>query len=120
MAYQKLTEHVDGSLDSPSPTISVAEKSSPNPKFAVWKEAGQKALLILQASLTEEAMAEVIGLPTARDVWCVLESAYSHDSVERMQNLLDSLCQLQKGTSSVSEYGRKFKGICDQLAAIGH
>ncbi|PWA84471.1 zinc finger, CCHC-type, Gag-polypeptide of LTR copia-type [Artemisia annua] len=85
-----------------------------------WYEADQRALLILQASLTEEAMAEVIGLSTAHDVWCALESAYSHDSVERMQNLRDSLRQLQKGTSSVSEYGRKFKGICDQLAAIGH
>lgn len=36
-----------------------------------------------------------------------------------MQNLKDSLRQLQKGSPLVSDYSRKFKSICDQLAAIG-
>ncbi|GJV84934.1 putative RNA-directed DNA polymerase [Tanacetum coccineum] len=30
-----------------------------------------------------------------------------------------SLRNLSKGTSTVSDYGRQFKGICDKLAAIG-
>ncbi|GKB69844.1 uncharacterized mitochondrial protein-like protein [Tanacetum coccineum] len=41
-------------------------------------------------------MVEVIGIATAQEVWLALESAYSHDSVERMQNLIDSFPQLQK------------------------
>lgn len=112
--------HVDGSLIPPSPTIIVDDKTSPNPTFLSWQENDQSALIILQSSLSEEAMAEALGLAMARDVWHSLEDAYSHDSVERMQNLRDSLRQLQKGTLSVSDYGRKFKSLCDQLAAIGH
>lgn len=34
--------------------------------------------------------------------------------------LRDQLCQVTKGTSSVSDFGRKFRSICDQLLAIGH
>ncbi|GKE42295.1 zinc finger, CCHC-type containing LTR copia-type gag-polypeptide [Tanacetum coccineum] len=67
-------------------------------------------------------MTEVIGLPTARDVWCAFESAYSHDSVERMQNLkpLGFSSSIAKRHLFYFEYGHKFKGIYDQLATIGH
>lgn len=36
-----------------------------------------------------------------------------------MHSLRDSLRQLHKGSSAVTEYGRMFKAICDQLSAIG-
>ncbi|KAJ0809747.1 hypothetical protein HanPI659440_Chr01g0018831 [Helianthus annuus] len=65
-------------------------------------------------------MAEAIGLTAARQIWCVLESAYSHHSIERMHTLRDSLRQLTKGQSTVADCGRKFKHICDRLSAIGH
>ncbi|GKF98568.1 putative RNA-directed DNA polymerase [Tanacetum coccineum] len=97
--------HIDGSLSSPSPTVKLDDKESPNPPFSSWREANQRTFLILQASLTEEAIVEVIGLATAREVWLALELAYSHDSVERMQNLIDSMCQIQKCASFVAEYG---------------
>ncbi|PWA41362.1 zinc finger, CCHC-type, Gag-polypeptide of LTR copia-type [Artemisia annua] len=41
-------------------------------------------------------MAETLGHTTAKDVWCALADAYSHESVERMHILRDSLRQLQK------------------------
>ncbi|KAM0033619.1 putative RNA-directed DNA polymerase [Helianthus debilis subsp. tardiflorus] len=65
-------------------------------------------------------MAETIGHTTARQVWKALQTAYSHHSLERMHTLRDSLRQLTKGANTVSEFGRKFKSLCDQLAAIGH
>ena len=40
--------------------------------------------------------------------------------MERIQNLRDQLRQVSKGSSSVSDFGRKFRSICDQLLAIGH
>ncbi|GJY71995.1 putative RNA-directed DNA polymerase [Tanacetum coccineum] len=73
----------------------------------------------LNSSLTEEAAAEVLGLTTAHAIWTALETAYSNSSVERIHSLRDSLRNLSKGTSTVSDYGRQFKGICDKLAAIG-
>ncbi|XP_052621114.1 uncharacterized protein LOC128126981 [Lactuca sativa] len=51
---------------------------------AAWKEVDQRALLILQSSLSEEAMAETLGLVTAHEIWKALEQAYSHDSRERL------------------------------------
>ncbi|KAJ0581551.1 putative RNA-directed DNA polymerase [Helianthus annuus] len=37
-----------------------------------------------------------------------------------MHLLRDSLRQISKGSASVTDFSRKFKAICDQLAAIGH
>ncbi|GJW08870.1 zinc finger, CCHC-type containing LTR copia-type gag-polypeptide [Tanacetum coccineum] len=59
---------------------------------------------------TEESAAEVLGLTTAHAIWTALETAYSNSSVERIHSLRDSLRNLSKGTSTVSDYGRQFKG----------
>ncbi|KAJ9555163.1 hypothetical protein OSB04_009777 [Centaurea solstitialis] len=120
LAYQKLSGHIDGSIAKPPSTITTNDATNPNPAYATWLDSDQRALILIQSSVSEEAMSEVLGLDDARSVWRALEAAYSHDSVERMQTLRDSLRTLQKGNSSVVDYGRKFKTICDQLSAIGH
>ncbi|GJW06274.1 retrovirus-related pol polyprotein from transposon TNT 1-94 [Tanacetum coccineum] len=99
LSYQKLTNHIDGTT-APSATIT-------------------SAVILLNSSITEKADAEVLGLTTAHAIWTALETAYSNSSVERIHSLRDSLRNLSKGTSTVSDYGRQFKGICDKLAAIG-
>nr|GEU66827.1 hypothetical protein [Tanacetum cinerariifolium] len=76
--------------------------------------------LTLHASLSEEPIAEIIGLTTARQIWLTFKYAYSNSSIERIQNLKDLYRQLTRGSQSVAEYGKKFKGYCDQLAAFGH
>ncbi|GJS37769.1 zinc finger, CCHC-type containing LTR copia-type gag-polypeptide [Tanacetum coccineum] len=90
LAYQKLTRYIDGSI----------------PK--------------LPSTIVFEAMAETFGHTTSRAIWTVLEATYSHDSVKRMHALWDSHRTLKKGSSTVSKFSRKFKGICDQLNVIGH
>ncbi|KAK9067609.1 hypothetical protein SSX86_011720 [Deinandra increscens subsp. villosa] len=117
--YQQLLAHVDGTSTKPSETIIVEDKSVPNPALSTWIEADQRTVILLNSSLSEEAASEVLGLTTARQIWKTLEHAYSNSSVERVHSLRDSLRQLVKGNTSVSEYGRRFKAICDQLAAIG-
>ncbi|KAF5790338.1 putative RNA-directed DNA polymerase [Helianthus annuus] len=119
LAFLNLLKHIDGT-PSPPETITSDGKSAPNPEFRLWKDNDQKLILLIQSTLTEEAMSEVIGHTSAHQVWHALEHAYSHCSVERMHTLRDSLRQLKKGTSSVSDFGKKFKSLCDQLAAIGH
>ncbi|GJW11132.1 putative RNA-directed DNA polymerase [Tanacetum coccineum] len=98
-SYQKLTNHI---FVASCPTAYVLA-----------------AVILLNSSLTEEAAAEILGLSTAQAIWTALKSAYSNSSVERIHSLRDSLRNLSKGTSTVSEYGRNFKTICDKLAAIG-
>ncbi|KAJ0454426.1 putative RNA-directed DNA polymerase [Helianthus annuus] len=120
LTYLQLCNHVDGTKQPPSETLTKDNETIENPDFTTWKSADQKFLLLINSTLTEEAMAETIGRTTALSVWKALANAYSHCSIERIHNLKDSLRTLQKGTSSVSDFGRKFKAISDQLAAIGH
>ncbi|KAF5812981.1 putative RNA-directed DNA polymerase [Helianthus annuus] len=120
VGLHQLSPHIDGSSSSPSETIKSDDKDIPNPKYHSWLQNDRKASLLLLSALTEEAAAEVLGLTTARQIWCALEAAYSNASVERVQSLRDSLRQLSKGTSPVTVFARRFKLICEQLAAIGH
>ncbi|KAF5800111.1 putative RNA-directed DNA polymerase [Helianthus annuus] len=120
LANQGLLGHVDGSVSQPPKTITADSKEQPNPAHAAWFIADQQAVLILNSSLTEEAVAEILGLSTAAQIWTALKAAYSNTSLERMHLLRDNLRQLTKGSSTVAESGRKFKAICDQLSAIGH
>ncbi|GJR20330.1 reverse transcriptase domain-containing protein, partial [Tanacetum coccineum] len=118
--FMKLIGHINGTSISPSPKVTIEGKANPNPDLLTWTEDDQRAVILLQSSLTEEAAAEVLGLTTAHQIWLSLEAAYSNASVERIHLLRDSLRQLKKGTSSVSDYCRRFKALCNQLSAIGH
>lgn len=75
---------------------------------------------MLLSSLTEEAMVEVLGLTTARDVWLALETSFSHCSKTCELHLKDELQLIKRGTHIVSEYSHYFKALCDQLSAMGH
>lgn len=119
-AYQKLSGHLDGTLTQPPPTIISDHKIVPNPALSSWQENDQRVILIFNASLTEESSAEVLGLTNARDIWLALENAYSNSSVERIHSLHNMLRQINKWTTSVSDFGRRFKTLCDKLAAIGN
>ncbi|GJZ91072.1 zinc finger, CCHC-type containing LTR copia-type gag-polypeptide, partial [Tanacetum coccineum] len=104
----------------PSLTITVEGTTQSNPEALTWTEVDHRAIILLQSSLTEEAAAKVLGLTTARQIWLSLEATYTNASVKRIHSLRDSLCQITKGTAYVSDYCCRFKGICDQLSAIGH
>nr|GEU74744.1 zinc finger, CCHC-type, Gag-polypeptide of LTR copia-type [Tanacetum cinerariifolium] len=95
------------------------DQSIPNPTFTTWNDLDQRAVILLNSSLTEEAATEVLGLTMAHAIWTALKTAYNNSSVERIHSLRDSLCNLSKDNSTVFDYGRQFKGICDKLVAIG-
>lgn len=114
-----LFTHVDGSSPSPPPTITSDGKTIVNPAYVSWYALDQKILSLIQASLSEDAMAEVLGLSTARSVWLTLERTCSHSSVCRVNHLRAELFNLQRGSSSVEDYNHKFWLLCEQLASIG-
>ncbi|KAM0069449.1 putative RNA-directed DNA polymerase [Helianthus debilis subsp. tardiflorus] len=116
---QDLASHIDGSAEPPAPTITKDGNSSPNPLYSSWLNNDRRAVVLINATLTEEAMCVVVGLPTARSVWDALAVAFGNPAIERIQNLQDQLRSLTRGTKSVAEFGRVFKGFCDQLAAVG-
>lgn len=94
LTHQNLMGHVDGTSCAPPSELLVDDKSSPNPAYSVWLAADQRTVIILHASLTEEAFSEIFGLDTTRQIWVALETAYNNSSVERIQNLRDQLRQL--------------------------
>ncbi|CAA0809131.1 Unknown protein [Striga hermonthica] len=117
---QGFLPHLDGSSPCPSREITTpAGTKSTNPEFAAWYSRDQLIRLFLVSTLTEESMAVVIGCTSSRDVWTSLTRAYSHASKARELSLKDDLLSVKRGDLSVSEYGQRFKAICDKLAAIG-
>lgn len=82
VSYQKLSSHIDGTFKKPSETIEVDNKMTTNPLYTTWLDLDQKALILLNSSLTEESASKVIGLTTAQSIWIALESAYSNSSIE--------------------------------------
>jgi len=64
-------------------------------------------------------MSEVLGLKHAHEAWTTLEASFSNRSKTRELQLKDELQLMQRGSKSVAEFSRLFKGLCDQLAAIG-
>lgn len=79
----------------------------------------QRALILLNSSLTEEAATKILVLSIAHGIWLSLEKAYSNAYVECIHSLRDSLRTITKGTFSVSDYSRKFKHSCGKISAIG-
>ncbi|KAJ0881645.1 putative transcription factor interactor and regulator CCHC(Zn) family [Helianthus annuus] len=120
LSHQHLLSHVDGSLPIPPQMIQSNDKQVINPEYTTWLQEEQQAIIILNASLTEEALAVTVGFSSARDIWVALEAAFCNTSVERVQNLRDNLRALKKGDKSVADFGRQFKSICYQLHAVGH
>ncbi|RVX21299.1 hypothetical protein CK203_001737 [Vitis vinifera] len=71
------------------------------------------------SSLTEESMSEVLGFRHSHEAWHALEVSFSHRSKTRELQLKDELQLMHRGSQSIAEFSRTFKGLCDQLAAIG-
>ncbi|GJX38856.1 hypothetical protein Tco_0252159, partial [Tanacetum coccineum] len=81
----KLANHIDGTT-APSATITSGDQSIPNPAFTTWNDFDQRAVILLNSSLTEEVLLKIF----------ILRVSLSHIYL--------------KGTSTVSDYGRQFKG----------
>nr|TKS09323.1 hypothetical protein D5086_0000094500 [Populus alba] len=114
---QDLLGHVDGTLGS-SPQFDPPTSQTPNSSHLARKAIDQRLLSLLLSSLTEEAMAEAIGLSTSREVWTALESTFSHCSKACEIPLKDDLQLMKHGTRPVTVYARAFNVLCDQLNAI--
>lgn len=83
-----------------------------------WYSNDQIVKVFLTSALSEEAVAAVVSCTTSRDVWDTLATTYNCCSKPHEFKLKDELQLMKKGPISVSEFDTKFKGLCDQLAAM--
>ncbi|XP_014523944.1 uncharacterized protein LOC106780198 [Vigna radiata var. radiata] len=90
--------HIDGSIITPPGKLPTVDGSLtvPNPSFITWKQQDQRLVSLLQASLTEETLAEVLHYDTAQQIWTTLESLCGGDSKQREIGIRDQLLPLQK------------------------
>ncbi|KAF8392751.1 hypothetical protein HHK36_023100 [Tetracentron sinense] len=113
---------IDGEFPMPDRVLQLSEnkEETPSPKFIAWKKSDRKVKAWVISTLLDEALRLVVGLETARDVWSTLKKTYADDSQAREFQLTQQLQLLKKGDTSLYDYISKFKGICDDLGAIGH
>ncbi|RVW18883.1 putative mitochondrial protein [Vitis vinifera] len=64
-------------------------------------------------------MSEVLGLRHSHEAWRALEVSFSSRLKTCELQLKDELQLMQRGFQSIAEFSHTFKGLCDQLAAIG-
>ncbi|XP_014490613.1 uncharacterized protein LOC106753324 [Vigna radiata var. radiata] len=107
---QALYGHIDGLIITPPAKLPTADGSlmAPNPTFITWKQQDQRLVSLLQASLTEETLAEVLHFDTTQQIWTTLESLYGGDSKQREIGIRDQLLHLTKGSSTVREFSKTF------------
>ncbi|KAB5573941.1 hypothetical protein DKX38_001135 [Salix brachista] len=120
LTSQQLFGFLDGTITVPKLTVTDPDGvTKPNPGYNSWLQTDQMLLSLLYSSLTEEFMGEVLGLQHSHEAWRVLEASFSNRSKTRELQIKDELQMMQRGSRSIAEFSRLFKGLCDQLAAIG-
>ena len=89
-------------------------------EFIAWRKTDRLLRGWIIGTLSKEALGLVVGLDTVHAVWTALKDSYAEDSQEREFTLLQQITYLRKeDDQSIGEHIRTFKGLCDNLAAIG-
>ena len=89
-------------------------------EFIAWHKTNRLLRGWIIGTLSEEALGLVVGLDIAHAVWTALKYSYAEDPQEREFTLRQQITYLRKeDDQSIGEHIRTFKGLCDNLAAIG-
>nr|KYP45056.1 Retrovirus-related Pol polyprotein from transposon TNT 1-94 [Cajanus cajan] len=89
-------------------------------EFVTWQKSDRLLRGWIIGTLSEEALGLVVGIDTSRAVWSTLKDAYAKDSQEREFTIRQQITYLRKEEDqTINEHIRIFKGLCDNLAAIG-
>lgn len=107
----------DGSI--PSPTRNSDQTEVVNPDYSIWFNNDGLLTTWLLGTITEEVLLDLEDTSSAYNVWKSIENVILPQSKEKEILLTDSLMSLTKGSMSLEQYLRTFKGFCDNLTAIG-
>jgi hypothetical protein len=112
MAMPRQTIHVDPSGSSDGRSIIV------NPEYTSWYHQDQLVLNVINSSLSEVVLSNVVGAATACEEWSTLERMYASSSRARIMQMGMQLATIQKNELSIADYFNKVKKLADTLAAI--
>jgi hypothetical protein len=102
-----LMGYVDGTLPSPSPTLSVKKEGKdvtddtppdviPNPKYFAWCQHGKAILSAILGSLTLEVVGLVMFPASSHEAWTTLSRSFSSHSQARAGQLRSQLAATKK------------------------
>ncbi|KAL5716184.1 hypothetical protein ACHQM5_017910 [Ranunculus cassubicifolius] len=114
----ELEKYVDGR--STCPPLLLANSTDINPDYSAWEKQDQILLGWLLSSLSESALAHVVGLNTSKEVWESLAPHYSSKARSRVAYLKRELQNMRKGSKTMAEYYRHAKHIANSLTAAGN
>lgn len=126
---QELVGHLTNEDPAPTKYTTPTQSSSENSEtfmpqvtdaYIAWRKSDRLLRGWIIGTLSEETLGLVIGLDTAHAVWEALKNAFAQDSQEREFTLRQQMTYLRKEyQTTITEHISKFKGLCDNLAAIG-
>jgi hypothetical protein len=90
-----------------------------NPDYATWVAKEQTVLSYILTNLSKEILGHVNTEVTARGAWRTIEALFASQSRAKIISTRMALTSATKGTSSISEYFTKIKGLADEMAAAG-
>ena len=98
---QKLMGYIDGTRESPLPTITEGEggddaRSVANPVFEQWYQQDQLVLSAMLSSLGDTVLAQVVGCTSAHEVWRVIEPTFATASRAQIMQIRMQLATIQK------------------------
>lgn len=83
---QDLFGYIDGSIPAPPKSIPSATdptKIIPNPAYTNWLKVDQLLISWINATLSEDVLAQTVGLSSSRDIWISLDKSFSQHSKAR-------------------------------------
>ncbi|KAK1575743.1 hypothetical protein Q3G72_007932 [Acer saccharum] len=93
-------------------------KTEPNPNYILWAKNDGLLTTWLMRNIETEVLISLENITSAHKVWKSIEEQILPTTVEKEMILNDTLMSLKKGSLSLDEYLKKFKSLCDSLAAI--
>ncbi|OMO50392.1 hypothetical protein COLO4_38092, partial [Corchorus olitorius] len=118
---------LDGSIPVPSrilPSAGDTVDGNPpqaiNPRFSKWRKSDKLLRGWIIGTLSEETLGLVVGLDTSAEVWTALQDTYAGSTQKHEFALEQKLRRHHRDRfSTMQEYIREFKEVCDEFAAIG-
>jgi hypothetical protein len=123
---QDLVDHLINKDSIPNkyivPDSTTTTNSSPRltEEYIVWRKANRLLHGWLIGTLSEQTLGLAVGLDTTFTVLSALKNEYAKDSQEQELTLRQQVIYFRKEDDrTIGEHIRIFKGLCDDLTAIG-
>ncbi|KAF5459789.1 hypothetical protein F2P56_019707 [Juglans regia] len=105
--------YINGSIPKSSPTLN----NIPNPEHSNWLLQDQLIISTINASLSENVLAQVLNCTSSRDVWVTLETLFLAQSSAHIMQTQFQIATMKKGSDSIKEYFHKATSLASALGA---